>query len=333
MSLPSATTSVPAKTPLAKSLKGVFFFLVILIVASQLSPLISMHRLISQERERTRARLDDAVSTLRTTWMQTPPDAREALDLGLVARPLNLRSLEFTTVVLDRRGDRIVSLSWDALDGVTHCSSATGGAIEVREAVATTPYLATLDVHDDWQGVPVRVDVALATPVLGGLTWQIKSELWLRGLVLACFVPFTILFYRSVLLPFHDMRKRASALVESGILPPAPGGRDQDPEYVMATFDLLLHRFSQQAGRSEARAIHSEKHARDLERFNDYILSSLTTGVIIIARSGEILRFNRSAEQILHLPSAAMMGTHYTRAGLAPNLVELFTAGLARGEV
>jgi signal transduction histidine kinase len=28
-----------------------------------------------------------------------------------------------------------------------------------------------------------------------------------------------------------------------------------------------------------------------------------------------------------------MMGTHYTRAGLAPNLVELFTAGLGRGEV
>ena len=43
----------------------------------------------------------------------------------------------------------------------------------------------------------------IAAPLLGILRAQMKSERWLRGLILLGFLIFTVLFYRLVLVPFH----------------------------------------------------------------------------------------------------------------------------------
>jgi PAS domain S-box-containing protein len=160
-----------------------------------------------------------------------------------------------------------------------------------------------------------------------------RSERWLRGLILLGFLIFTVLFYRLVLLPFHDMRRRATALIRTGVLPPAPGNQENDPEYVMAAFDQLLTHFSVEARRQTIRADDSQRQARNVERFNEYMLRSLSTGVVILAHDGRVLRFNRAAERILNLGGPEVIGRQYRDIGLPHPLTEVLRDGLEIGKV
>jgi len=56
----------------------------------------------------------------------------------------------------------------------------------------------------------------------------------------------------------------------------------------------------------------SEK-AQDLSRLNDYILDSISSGVIICDREGKISRLNQAAEEILDLKSATCINSHYKK--------------------
>lgn len=331
----SHNTGAPSRTtPFSRNLKGVFFFLVALIVVSQISPLLLLNGLIGQEERRADGRMQEAVAVLREAWNGSNTAGHDNLDLGPIVTGHNLKRLSLAAFLPDETGGQwhyqtqearsSRRVGWDSTSQEPpHLSARDHGNAASRH----------LSLSDIWNSHPAKIEVLIATPVIAALKRQLRTELWLRGVVLSSFVLFTILFYRSVLLPFHDMRKRAAALVDSGVVPPAPGGYDRDPEYVMETFDHLVHKLSRQAGQMEQRALHSERLARDVEQFNEYILTSMTTGMIIFDRNGEVLRFNRAAEQILRMPADAMMGRHYSESGLSADLIEMFEAGLHRGEV
>jgi PAS domain S-box-containing protein len=320
-------------TAFTRNLKGVFFFLVALILVSQVSPLLLIVRLIDSEVQRADTRLQEAAATLAEAWLRTDAPDYSDLDVSPLVDGHALQHLRLAAFLPDSAGG-----SWYYLATSMHSRRRPGwdsvSHIPPVPAEARQRHgMRALVVSDIWDGHPVRAELVTATPAVAGLWRQFRLELWLRGILLTSFVLFTILFYRLVLLPFHDMRRRSAALVESGVIPPGPDGTDQDPEYVMATFDHLVHKLSRQAGQMELRALDSERRVRDVERFNEYILTSMTTGMIILDREGEILRFNRAAELILRMPAAAMIGRHYSQSGLADNLLEMFTAGLERGEV
>lgn len=56
----------------------------------------------------------------------------------------------------------------------------------------------------------------------------------------------------------------------------------------------------------------SEK-ADNLSRLNDYILDSISSGVVICDREGKISRLNQAAEEILDLKSASSINSHYKK--------------------
>lgn len=332
--MPSFKNTTSSKTtPFSRNLKGIFFFLVVLVVVSQISPLLMLQGLIGQEERRADGRLASVTAGLRSSWDSWQSQGNEGPDFGSLVALHGLKRLSLAAFLPDSQSGswhfrtedaRAQKPSgWDSVS--THAPQFT-----MNSADAHGIYSRSID--EIWNNRPVKVDIAVATPAVAALRGQLRTEVWLRCVVLVSFGLFTLLFYRSVLLPFHDMRKRATALVDSGVLPPTLGGAVQDPEYVMATFDHLVHKLSKQAGQMEQRALHSERVARDVEQFNEYILSSMTTGMIILGQNGEILRFNRAAEQILRLPAEAMIGRHYSEAGLSPNLVEMFESGLKNGE-
>lgn len=329
---PALAAAKPA--PFSRYLKGIFFFLVALIVVSQVSPLLLLNGLIEQEEQRADGRLHEAVTVLREVWTRSDVNGHADVDLEEVATGYGLRRLSVIAFLTDSSGGQWHYRTVEARE--KHASgwdSVTVHTPQLASTIAVSDAARELLASDIWDKHPIHVRLSLATPVIANLKRQFRIELYMRGIVLSSFMLFTLLFYRSVLLPFHGMRKRATALVESGVIPPAPGGNDKDPEYVMATFDTLVRKLTRQAGQMEQRALHSEKVARDVERFNEYILTSMTTGMIILDQNGEILRFNRAAEQILRLPADAMIGRHYTESGLSANLIEMFESGLKRGEV
>jgi len=305
--------------PFSRHLKGLFFFLIALIGISQISPLVLLTGLIGQEDRLLTARLDGALADLRRLWSSSPAGAPDSLDLLALVRTHHLAHLWLSVADRDSRDGR----AWDTVI-VLPAVAASGDAGGPTRS---------LEIAEMWGRQSIRARATIAAPLAAGLRRQLRSELWLRGAVLLAFGLFAWLFYQSVLRPFHDMRRRATALVETGLLPPAPGQADRDPEYVMATFDILVQQLLKEAKRLETRALYSERQARSLEQFNDYILSSLTTGVIILDCQGRILRFNRTAEQILHIPAAAAQGQHFAQSGLSPGLVSILEAGLAEGRV
>ena len=326
--------SAAKATPFSRNLKRIFFFLVVLIVVSQVSPLLLLNGLIGQEERRAEGRLNEAATILRDEWGKSNDSEYDTVDLQNIVDGHGLRRLTMAAFLPDSAGGmwnfRTVEArdsrhsGWDSMStNPPHFASAAEESDAIHELVK----------NDVWGGRPTHARLQIATPVIATLKRQFRIELYTRGVVLTSFMLFTLLFYRSVLLPFHDMRKRATALVESGVVPPASGGHDKDPEYVMATFDNLVHKLTRQAGQMEQRALHSERHARDVERFNEYILTSMTTGMIILDQNGDVLRFNRAAEQILRLPADAMIGRHFSESGLSLELIEMFEAGLKHGAV
>jgi len=77
----------------------------------------------------------------------------------------------------------------------------------------------------------------------------------------------------------------------------------------------------------------SEK-AQNLSRLNDYILDSISSGVIICDREGKISRLNQAAEEILDLKSASSINSHYKKIlGQENPLAHLIDKTLAEEKV
>lgn len=332
----SAAASGHKAPPLIRNLKGIFLFLVAVVVMSSLSPLVLLDQLIRGEERAVTAQVQPAIDELRRAWQESQPDGLDVSDLGAIVQRRRLLGLRLAT--LDKRSPggqwRVIVAEVDGHDLITS-DTLMDRPPEMRPELVLFGgvWRAVRTRAATWSERPVTIGTMVAAPTLGRLRTQMRAEMWLRGLSLLAFTFFTVLFYRSVLMPFHDMRRRSAALVDTGILPPAPGGHEHDPEYVMATFDTLVTRLLGQTDELRARAAESERQARSLERFNDYILSSLSTGVIILDRGGEILRFNRAAERTLKIDEDGIIRRHYTASHLPDPLMAVLRDGLEEGRV
>ena len=321
----------------SRHIREYFLFVVVLVGVTNLSSLILLHRVRHQEDVAVVRQLNWALDQMRLMWDQSSSGARLTLRLDRLADEWDVDYLAFAVRMADSTGhirwhfrSSAVSKSsggvWDSITALPPNFAVSGWRGE-------SDYQRVVTRAEDWELLPVVISAANSSPQLGALERLVHQEMWLRGLVLAAFAVFTILFFRLVLLPFRDMRKRAAALAQSGVLPEDLGPAVDDPEYVIATFDLLMHRLSDNADSLRRRAARSERRARDLERFNEYMLASLSTGVLIVGPDGEILRLNRSAENILRVKSDDLIGRSYRTAGLYPEMVAIVEEGLRDGYV
>lgn len=330
-------TSRAKSASFSRPVREIFVFLIVLVAASNLSGIFLLDRVVREEDRRIMSQLDAAIAQLHALWDQSPPEARVSLDLDVLAREWQIGKLSVWTLA----ADSIAGKQRWVVTG--HSSAASVSGMSSSRLLA--PPIVRTGWGDDgeywqmatrtetWGKSPVVVNAGVAAPVLGSLRRQFRLEMWVRGFILTAFLLFAILFHRIVLGPFRDMRRRAADLVGSGLLPEVPGGSNDDPEYVMATFDELVHRLIKQAHEHEQRAASSERRARSVERFNEYMLTSMSTGVMILGGDGQILRANRSAERILGIGSADIIGQPYDRTHLYPEMIALIEEGLKYGQV
>ena len=121
------------------------------------------------------------------------------------------------------------------------------------------------------------------------------------GLMVAYF------FIRSVLNPYQKIRKEASKLNLSGIVI----DDDDSVEYAVKMFQEVIRELKQKESLLQAMYNNSEKRADSLARYNEYILGSISSGVIICDNQGVITRFNKSAENIVGFSERYSQGRHY----------------------
>jgi signal transduction histidine kinase len=309
-----------------------FVFVVILVALTSLSSFYLLSRVVTHETTAADRRLGAALDQVRALWQQLPWDQKMTVDLGALASARNATEISLAVRLPDSLGQG----RWHYLSGAA--SSPARGA---WDSVSVTPpafagtgwhsrgdYWHVVMRAEQWDGAPVIARAAMVSPRLGLLQRLMRTDLYVRGFFLAAFGVFCILFYRLILLPFRDMRKRAASLARSDILPSSLRSEDEDAEYVMATFDELVRRLSAEAHAFKQRAVSSERRARDLERFNEYMLASMSTGVLIVGPDERVMRLNRAAEGILHAHSEDVVGRDYRSAGFYPEMIAIIEEGL-----
>ncbi len=114
-------------------------------------------------------------------------------------------------------------------------------------------------------------------------------------------------FIRAVLYPYRRIKKEALDYnLDLGEDSPGRG-----IEYVVRTFKDLIEELEEKRSRLENMYRDSERRADSLARYNEYILGSITSGVVICDSHGIVTRFNPSAESILRYFESECRGKHY----------------------
>ena len=125
------------------------------------------------------------------------------------------------------------------------------------------------------------------------------------GLIAGLLVAF--LFIRSVMNPYRKIKKEASDLN----LPLVNLDDADGVEYAVRTFQEVIRELRQKESLLQAMYDNSEKRADSLARYNEYILGSISSGVIICDNQGVITRFNPAAEKIVGANEQFIQGRPY----------------------
>ncbi len=115
-----------------------------------------------------------------------------------------------------------------------------------------------------------------------------------RGFGLLAGLAVAALFIRFVMDPYRKIKNQARNL---NIKLKNVDNTDS-VEYVVTMFQEIISQLKQKEEMLRRLYDDSERRAESLERYNEYILGSISTGVIICDNQGIITRFNRAAKRI-----------------------------------
>ena len=148
------------------------------------------------------------------------------------------------------------------------------------------------------------------------------------GLIAALIV--AAYFIRAVLYPYQRIKREA--LDYNLDLKDDDSGKGI--EYVVETFKDVISELEDKKTRLETMYRNSEKRADSLARYNEYILGSISSGVVICDSNGIVTRFNRSAENILRYFEKECRGKHYREIfGQGHRLTSMLDDALIEGIV
>ena len=161
---------------------------------------------------------------------------------------------------------------------------------EDRELVYMRP---AYDQKGDFAGaIVVRAD-AKAVATLNSLS-LLDTSIRLGGTVVLLLLGF--IFLRMIMSPFRRMLKDSQRLNGDKISPVA---KSDEVEAVIETFSKTISELKEKEKTLQELYYDSERRADGLARYNEYILGSISSGVISCSSSGLITRFNPAAEKIL----------------------------------
>jgi len=138
----------------------------------------------------------------------------------------------------------------------------------------------------------VRAD-AKAVATLNSLSF-LDASIRLGGTIGLLLLGF--IFLRKIMSPFRRMLKDSQRL--NGDKIPFDAKSDE-VETIMETFSKTISELKKKERTLQELYYDSERRAHGLARYNEYILRSISSGVIICSTSGLITRFNPAAEKIL----------------------------------
>lgn len=176
---------------------------------------------------------------------------------------------------------------------------------EDRELVYMRP---AYDQKGDFAGaIVVRAD-AKAVATLNSLSF-LDTSIRLGGTVVLLLLGF--IFLRMIMSPFRRMLKDSHRLNGDTI---PPESKSDEVEAIIETFSKTISELKEKEKTLQELYYDSERRADGLARYNEYILGSISSGVITCSSSGLITRFNPAAEKILGYEAASVLDRHFQEA-------------------
>jgi PAS domain S-box-containing protein len=127
------------------------------------------------------------------------------------------------------------------------------------------------------------------------------------GLFIAAFV--TLLLVKNLLRPYRLMMKKAA---KEKIIPTSEKNkRDGEMDIAVEIFEKVIRELRQKEKVLKELYQKTDRKAKDLASYNQYILKSMTSGMIITDEEGKIRQINHPAERILNLLQNQVLDKHY----------------------
>lgn len=136
-----------------------------------------------------------------------------------------------------------------------------------------------------------------------------KYEGWVRGLGIIGILFLSFLLLKNIFSPYQKMKRKAE---EESII--TPSTKMEDVEVVVEVFQKVIADLKEKEKKLQVLYIQTNNKAKNLERYNEYILKSINNGVIICDNQGKITGFNQAAQRLLGSAFKLSLNTHYKEA-------------------
>jgi PAS domain S-box-containing protein len=143
---------------------------------------------------------------------------------------------------------------------------------------------------------------------ISGLEKMSRINMWIRigGLFVVVFV--TLILIKNLLKPYRQMVKKAES---ENIIGEAGGEKEGELDSAVSIFEQVIRELKQKEKTLQALYQKTARQAKDLASYNEYILKSMTCGMIICNENREVVQINQPAEAILGISKSLVSGKNY----------------------
>ena len=144
---------------------------------------------------------------------------------------------------------------------------------------------------------------------LASIQQMSKLNTWVRIGALGVIAVVTLLLIKNLLRPYRQMVRKAE---NENIVPERKEhGKGGELDAAVSIFEQVIRELKQKEETLQKLYQKTDRKARDLESYNEYILKSMTSGMIICNEQGEVVQINQPAEVILGLSKSFVLGKRY----------------------
>jgi PAS domain S-box-containing protein len=165
----------------------------------------------------------------------------------------------------------------------------------------------------------VGSDFSLQTRLSG-----IKRYMLMRMVLLVSLVGAVLLFVVSVLRPFRRLKRTAEVVARES-------GDEEDSEFIITTFQTVIEELRRKETELQRLLSVQRDRAESLEEYNEYILSSMSGGLVSADPKGIVTAFNRAAGDMLGKVPGEVLNRQYEVALGHPALAQMIDDALRRG--
>ena len=164
-----------------------------------------------------------------------------------------------------------------------------------------------LTEHKTASGIWVMVEKEVSAFAGIEKTSRLNAYARIVGLFIAALV--TLILIKNLLRPYRVMLKKAKG---EKIIPELEEATNEgESDVAVRIFEQVIKELKEKEKTLQKLYQQTDRKAKDLASYNEYILRSMTSGMVIFNHQGEIVQINQPAEVILEFSKNAVIGKHY----------------------